>query len=101
METALQRAATPTDALAWVYQMRGHVFYVLILPRNETSWVYDVTMDRWHEWATWNPTTCMWMPHTAGCHVFCFNMHLVGSRFDGTIYQMSEDFLQEQIIVTP
>jgi len=99
VEQDIQNASTPTDARSWVYQMNGHVFYVLILPRDiQWSWVYDVTMDRWHKWATWNPITCQWMPHVAGSHVFCFNKHLVGDRFSGAIYHLSDDYFDEEIV---
>lgn len=98
VEVWLQRATDPTAATAWVYQMNGHVFYVLIIPGETTAWVYDVTMDRWHEWAYWNPIACEFLPTVAGCHVFVFNTHLVGDRYSGAIYELNQDFFDDEIV---
>jgi hypothetical protein len=100
IETVLQRAETPTDARAFAFQMRGHLYYVLLLPRNvETALVYDVTMDRWHEWAHWNSQTCAWVPHVAGSHMFVFNKHYVGDRVYGIVYELSQDFEDDELVL--
>jgi hypothetical protein len=93
VEVDLQRADTPTDAVACAFQINGHLFYCLTLPRNETSWVYDATTDRWFEWAHWDPVNLVWVPFLGQNHVFVFDKHLMGSRVDGTIYELSQDFL--------
>jgi hypothetical protein len=103
VETWLQRANTPTDARAFVMQMDGHVFYHLILPRDvDTTFVYDVSMDRWHEWGIWDPRVGRYYPHIAGSHVFVFNTHLVGARLDvagnNIIYRCSLDLYHDTIV---
>ncbi len=98
VETDLQRATTPTDARAFSFQMNGHIFYVLQLPRDlDTTWVYDVTTNRWFEWGHWDSTNSVYLPWVADNHVFCFNTHYMGSRVDGTIYTVSPDFIEDHL----
>lgn len=91
----------PTDAVGFVMQMDGHIWYHLLVPRDlRTTWVYDVTTDRWHEWAIWDPKGCRYYPHVANSHVFAWNQHLLGSRLDGTIYQCDPSFTTDVITGT-
>ncbi len=92
VELALQKVSLPSDndanrAIGWTYQENGHLFYLLILPDSETTWVFDVASGLWHERARWNSTDCVWVPHVAACHMYAFGKHLVGDRQSGTIYE--------------
>jgi hypothetical protein len=98
VEQALQQEDTPTDARAFTFQMNGHLFYALLLPRSRWTWLYDVTMDRWTKWATWDTTAADWIPHHACCHIFEFDTHLVGDRYSGAVYEMSMAFADEQLV---
>lgn len=103
VEFALQRALS-RDSIGeqlprgWVYQEDGHLFYVLVIPQADTSWVYDVSTGLWHERARWDPNDCVWLPHVAGCHCFAFGKHLVGDRFTGVIYEQSMDLYTEEVV---
>ena len=68
------------DTICWSYQDRGHAFVVLVHPGAETTWVYDVATQSWHERALWDPAALVWTPHLARCHTFAFDRHLVGDR---------------------
>ncbi len=98
----LGKQDVPTDARAWSYRQSGHVFYVLICPRSaDTSWVYDVGLDRWHERAHWDPASdvVQWVPYRPGSHCMFLGKHLVGDRLTGAIYHMSPDYYNEQLVV--
>ena len=86
-------AALPTvqDAIGWSYQDRGHAFACWYLPAAETTWVYDVSTQAWHERALWNPTALVWEPHLARCHAFAFDRHLVGDRSSPAVYVLDAD----------
>ncbi len=94
----LQKLTDPTTATAFTFQMNGHTFYALIIPEADKSWLYDVTMNAWTEWNTWDSTHCVWMPKVVGTHAFAFNKHLVGDRFSGAIYELRMDLYDEQIV---
>jgi hypothetical protein len=98
VEQAIQQEDNPTDARAFTFQMNGHLFYALLLPRSQWTWLYDITMDRWTKWATWDTTTAEWLPHRACCHIFEFGTHLVGDRFSGAVYEMSMSLFDETLV---
>lgn len=49
VDGALQAMGDLSRAVAGVYQQDGHVFYVLTVPGQSSSWVYDVSTALWHE----------------------------------------------------
>ncbi|NVN44413.1 hypothetical protein HW537_10940 [Asaia siamensis] len=49
VEQVLQSYGDLSGAVASAYQQAGHVFYVLTIPGQSSSWVYDVTTGLWHE----------------------------------------------------
>lgn len=99
VETSIQALGQgASQAIAWTCQMNGHSFYILYLPTNDTHWVYDAASGLWTEWASWNPDPGLWIPHPGRCHAFAFEKHLVGSRANGTIYEQSFDFYNDQLL---
>jgi len=49
VEWQIQQYATMSDAVAYTYQQDGHSFYVLNFPTANTTWVFDVATQVWHE----------------------------------------------------
>jgi hypothetical protein len=86
VEQAWHQLPTVADTIAWSYQDRGHAFVCWYLPHAETTWVYDVATQAWHERALWDPTLLRWTPHLARCHAFAFDKHLVGDRASPAVY---------------
>ncbi len=52
IEYQIQTYAQISDAVGYVYQNQGHVFYVLSFPTGDVTWVYDMASKLWHEWAS-------------------------------------------------
>jgi hypothetical protein len=98
VETMLNRLPRFDNAVAWVYSQEGHLFYVLYLPEADTTWVYDVSSNLWHERALWNRTKMRWEPHIGIAHTYCWGFNLVGDRQSGTIYTMSLDKYCDQLV---
>lgn len=90
VEEQWAKFSTITDAIGWTYQEKGHAFWVLYFPAGNATWVYDVATGQWHERNWLNPTDGTTNAHLARCHAYGFQKHLVGSRVDGNIYQLSE-----------
>lgn len=88
VEYALQQLSSLDDVRAFTYQEEGHVFYFLTGGELETSWVYDLSTDEWHERAYLNEEG-LFEQHLAGCGTYAFNKHLVGDRNGASIYEMS------------
>jgi len=98
VETMLHRLSRFNDAIAWVYSQEGHLFYVLYLPQADTTWVYDVASNLWHERALWDTVTMRWKPHVGITHAYAWGMNLVGDRMSGAIYRMDLDFPWDQLV---
>jgi hypothetical protein len=98
VEYAFSQVPTLANAIAWAYQDEGHLFYVLYLPSAETTWVYDVATNLWHERAMWDTDRMRWVPHLARCYCYAFGKHLVGDRASGAIYHLSMDYYDDDVI---
>jgi hypothetical protein len=97
-EQQIQMQDIPTDARSFTFQMNGHIFYALLIPRSDRTWLFDITMNTWTEWNIWDTTNAVWLPHVAGSHIFEFGKHLVGDRLSGAIYEMSMDLHTDEIV---
>lgn len=94
IEKIIAEATDKENIRAWAYQEEGHIFYVLTDGGLPTSIVYDLSTQQWHERAFLNGSG-EFEQHIATCHVFAFGKHLVGSRLDGKIYDLSLEHLSD------
>lgn len=94
IERLIQKATSPENINAYAYQEEGNTFYVLTGGGLETSLVYDLTTQQWHERAYLN-TNGNFETDLASCHAFAFNKHLVGDRRNGNIYELSMDYYDD------
>ena len=85
--------ATVDDAYAWSYRQDGRWFYVVSFPSAKRTWVFDQTTRIWHE-RRYRASTGE-EHHLGSCHALAFGKHLVGSRGDGTIYEMSQSLYDD------
>lgn len=93
IEKILQAETQPELLRAWAYQQEGHAFYVITGGNLQTSLVYDVTTQLWHERSYLNNGVDE--QHLGSCCTYAFNKQLVGSRVDGKIYAMSLDVFSD------
>lgn len=49
IEQAWAGYTTVRDARGWCYVQEGHIYYVVTFPTAERTWVYDATVQQWHE----------------------------------------------------
>ncbi len=81
---------TVSDALGFTYLQEGHIFYVLIFPTANVTWVYDIGEKKWHRrcWSDTNGILNRWRPN-------CFTVYgrqlLVGDFENGNIYELDLD----------
>jgi len=91
VETAIAgyaRQGSLANAEALVYEDQGHPFYVLRFPTPDRTWVYDLTMNAWHERGYWAPTQKQFQAWRPRVHCVAYNKHLVGDAQSGTIQEM-------------
>lgn len=100
---ALQKATDIENITSWTYQEDGHTFYALTGGGLETTLVYDISTQQWHE-RSYNNNGDL-SPHLGQCVTYAFGKQLVGDRRNGNIYEMSlsnyddngEDIVSERI----
>lgn len=84
---------TISDAIGFCYQQEGHEFYVLTFPTAAVTWVYDITMQVWHQRQSLVASSqTRWLP---SCYAFAYNKQLIGDYQSGTIYQLDMTNYQE------
>ena len=86
IQFAISKATNPQNIRGMAYQTDGHVFYWLTGGGLETTLVYDLTTNSWHERAYLN--NGRFEPHLGSTLVFAHGKHLLGSRRDGKIYEL-------------
>lgn len=91
IERRIQQATNQDDIKAYAYQEEGNTFYVITGGGLETSLVYDLTTQQWHERAYLNEFG-VFETDRAYCHMFAFGKHLVGDKETGAIYELSLDY---------
>jgi hypothetical protein len=84
IEWQLQQYANMSDAIAYTYQQDGHSFYVLIFPSANTTWVFDVATNLWHERAAF--INGSFTRHRSNCQMSFSNEVVVGDHELGNIY---------------
>jgi hypothetical protein len=57
IEKSIKAFSTVSDAVGDVLNADGRNFYVLTFPTENTTFVYDVALDRWYKWGFWNTYT--------------------------------------------
>jgi hypothetical protein len=75
---------------AWAYQQEGHFFYVLTGGGLQTSLVYDIATQLWHERAYLNENGIL-EQHLGSCHISAFGKNLVGDRTNSNVYSLDLD----------
>lgn len=91
IEKRIQESSNIDEVVAYAYQEEGHLYYVLTGGGLETSLVYDLTTNLWHERAFFNDSG-NFEQHLANSHIFAFGKHLVGDRRNGIVYEQSLNY---------
>jgi hypothetical protein len=94
IEYAIQNYSTITDALSYTYQQEGHAFYVLIFPTAGKTWVYDVSIQAWHERAGF--VDGQFTRHRSNCQMAFNGQLVVGDYADGRVYAFDLDVYQDK-----
>jgi len=89
VEWHIQQYGNLSDAIGYTYQQDGHAFYVLIFPSANTTWVYDVATQAWHERAGWDNGE--FTRHRSNCQMSFNNEIVVGDYENGSIYAFDLD----------
>jgi hypothetical protein len=89
IEWHIQQYGNLSDAIGYTYQQDGHSFYVLIFPAANTTWVYDVATQAWHERAGF--ANGSFTRHRSNCQAFFGTKVMVGDYQNGNVYSFDLD----------
>ena len=89
VEWQIQQYGSLSDAVGYTYQQDGHAFYVLNFPSANTTWIYDVATNGWHERAGF--VNGQFTRHWGNCQM-AFNSEIViGDYANGNFYAFDMD----------
>jgi hypothetical protein len=96
INNALRNYANVEDAIGFVYQWNGHIFYTITFPAEDRTWIYDLTTSAWHERrcriANDLPNTSEYRlgRWRANNFVYFNGKYLVGDFQNGNIYELTD-----------
>lgn len=90
VEYAISQWSDKTDAEAFVYTQEGHGFYVLSSASGNETWVYDVSVDEWHQRAYLEDDGTLSRVRPR-CHIYFAGKNLVGDWENGNVYEYDLD----------
>ena len=89
VEWQIQQYADMSDAIAYTYQQDGHSFYVLVFPSANTTWVYDIATQAWHERAGF--VNGAFTRHRGNCQMAFKGKTVIGDFENGNVYAFDLD----------
>lgn len=92
VEAAITSYPLISDAIGFVYEEEGHLFYVLTFPTADKTWVYDDSSKMWHQRASFDPVTATFHRFKGNCFANYQNIRMVGDFQAQSGYQMSRQF---------
>lgn len=95
VDEALQSYRDLSEAWAYTYQEKGTYYYCLNFASANTTWVYDVNLDQWHERAYFNVNTGQYERHRGNVHIYAFGKHLIGDYENGKIYEQKLSYYDD------
>lgn len=90
LEEEIASFSKTTDAMAYAYQMEGHVFYVISFPSANTTFCFDVSTGLWHQRSFANAQG-LHERHRSQHHAYFNNIHIVGDYRNGKLYQLDNN----------
>jgi len=81
-----------SDAIGDTYTSRGHTFYLLSFPEQDTTICYDFNTQLWHDRGTWIPEDNEYISWRPRFHAFAYGQHRMLDSQTGKIYHMDESF---------
>jgi hypothetical protein len=81
-----QKYVTVSDAQAYQYFDRGHLFYVINFPSENKTWAYDLSTQQWHEKASVAPNGVL-TNHLITCRARSQGVEVVGGWLSGKIFR--------------
>lgn len=93
------KGLTPvTDSRAHFMNIGNRALYVLTIPSNDKTYVYDIITGIWVEFGEWHNQTGNWDEWLGRTYAYSpkWDLHLTGSKKTGKIYKIDKDNYQDE-----
>lgn len=99
-DAEIQRMDVASDTRSMHIHCDGQTFYVLTFPTQKKTFAYDYKRDVWSQWSYWDNAGQQRLPFIGqtACYMRSWNMHFVGSRDNGTLYEASMKYTDDDSI---
>lgn len=89
----IQNYSAVSDAVSFTINLAGKSFYLISFPQQKKTLAYDIELDVWSEWGSWNETSSQYEMFNGNCSQYAnnWNMTLIGG-LDGKVYSISEKY---------
>jgi len=98
----MQKTVGISDAIGMAYQLDGHLFYMLVFPKGNQTWVYDATQPdptaAWHQECWTHPVRGSLDRSRINCMSFINGMLVAGDWENNTIYELDMDRYTDRVI---
>ncbi len=88
IEQALSTYNKVSDCIGFTYQQEGHTFIVFSFPSANVTWVYDETMQLWHQ-RCWTDNNGNLNRHRMNVGCNAYNANIVGDWQSGNLYKLN------------
>lgn len=89
----IEQFSSVSDCLGMRVKIGGRVFIKFQFPTEERTLVYTVPQDSWSEWSYYDTTVGEYRHFLGTSYCYCplWGIHLVGSRTESKIYELSAE----------
>lgn len=84
-----------SDAIGFCFQISDHAFYVIVLPSQNLTLMYDLTTEMWNKWA-WTDGDGNLNRHRANCAMFAYGKNIIGDWETGKLLALDDQLYQDE-----
>lgn len=88
IEYIIEKLPRTDDAIAYIYQQEGHVFYMLTFPSGDVTLCYDLKTNMWHKRGAFDLETGHIGRHRGNCFAFWQGKNYVGDYANSNLYEL-------------
>ena len=97
IDVILQSFDRVDDAVGHIIKVNSKLFYLLTFPSENRTFVYDIELKCWYEWATWDDKLAVYnaLPWKDITYNEAIGMYIAGSWEDGKLYLFDRRYLDD------
>ena len=98
--TIFQEFGIISDAIGYMLQFKGHIWYCLAFPSADATYVYDLETKQWFRWASIDNNGALHR-HRANGATYAYGLNIVGDWQTGQLYALDPDVFTDNGMPIP